>query len=239
MGALGVLHRQLVQPEEPLQLLEVAGLRLVQADPDELVAPARLLGGLLERERALVLAGPIVVVGAIDDHGMTPAADFPGSAVAPASGLPDPGIATQMEAEILVKDVQAFDTKGGSKRYVVRDAEGNEYTTFREQIGEDAMRAKGRRAAIEHHEQRRGEYTNVYLDSIKPLDAEPGDAAEDEQTDPEEAGWRTAVDAAPWLLGSAQPDEEVPPDELFEKLEPFKDRVAEDIREKAAGEDED
>ena len=43
--------------------------------------------------------------------------------------------------------------------------------------------------------------------------------------------WSTAVEAAPWVLGSREPDGEVPPEELFEKLEPFKRLVAEDIRE--------
>ena len=43
-----------------------------------------------------------------------------------------------------------------------------------------------------------------------------------------------AVDAAPWLVGR-EPDEAVPADELFEKLQPFKERVADDIR---TGEDE-
>jgi hypothetical protein len=33
------------------------------------------------------------------------------------------------------------------------------------------------------------------------------------------------------MLGSREPDGEVPPEELFEKLEPFKRLVAEDIRE--------
>lgn len=45
----------------------------------------------------------------------------------------------------------------------------------------------------------------------------------------EEVAWKTAVDAAPWLLGR-EPDQAVPPDELFERLEPFKQRVADDIR---------
>ena len=46
----------------------------------------------------------------------------------------------------------------------------------------------------------------------------------------------TAVEAAPWLLGSSEPEEALEPDELYEKLEPFKQRVAEDIRD--GGEDE-
>ena len=135
-----------------------------------------------------------------------------------------------MQAEILVQDVRTFETKGGNTRFVVRDAEGREYTTFREQIGEAALAAKDSRARIEYHEQQRGRYTNIYLDSIEPL--EP--AGDTDDTDPEEAGWRTAVEAAPWLVGTAQPEEEVPPEELFEKLRPFKDRVAEDIREDEA-----
>ena len=123
-----------------------------------------------------------------------------------------------MEKEIEVTDVRTFETSGGNTRFVVRDADGDEYTTFRERIGEGAMRAKGSRAKIAYHEQQRGQYTNVYLDSIEPL--------------PEEAGWRTAVEAAPWLVGSDDTDREVEPDEMFEKLKPFKDRVAEDIRER-------
>ena len=133
-----------------------------------------------------------------------------------------------MEAEIFVADVRTFETKGGNTRYVLRSSDGDEYTTFREAIGEAALRAKGARARVGYHEQQRGPYTNVYLDEIELL---PGRAGGEDDTDPEEAGWRTAVDAAPWLVGNAEPTDEVPPDELFEKLKPFKDRVAEDIRE--------
>jgi hypothetical protein len=46
-------------------------------------------------------------------------------------------------------------------------------------------------------------------------------------TDPQEAAWRTAVEAAPWLVG--KPGQAVPPDELHEKLKPFEERVAKDI----------
>ena len=133
-----------------------------------------------------------------------------------------------MNAEILVADVRTFQTKGGNTRYVVRSSDGDEYTTFREAIGEAALRSKGARASVRYHEQQRGQYTNVYLDEIEPL---PDDVGGEDDTDPEEASWRTAVDAAPWLVGNAEPTDEVPPDELFEKLKPFKDRVAEDIRE--------
>ena len=79
-----------------------------------------------------------------------------------------------MEAEIAVADVQTFETKGGNTRYVVRADDGSEYTTFREAIGSAALAAQGKRARIEYHEQQRGQYTNVYLDSIEPLAGQPG-----------------------------------------------------------------
>jgi hypothetical protein len=44
----------------------------------------------------------------------------------------------------------------------------------------------------------------------------------------DEVAWKTAMDAAPWLVGEAETP--VPPDELFERLQPFKERVADDIR---------
>ena len=134
-----------------------------------------------------------------------------------------------MEAEVKIEDVRTFETSGGNTRFVVRDADGKEYTTFREGIGEAAKRAEGRRARIEFHENQRGRYTNVYLDKVEPLPDEAPESSDD--TDPDEAAWRTAVEAAPWLVGESEPHEEVPPEELYEKLRPFKDKVAEDIKE--------
>ena len=130
-----------------------------------------------------------------------------------------------MERVVDIAEVEPVKTRSGTIRYVVRDRDGNEYTTFRESIGERAQQLEGKRARIEFHEQQRGEYTNVYLDKVEPAPAEAGD-----DSDPEEAAWRTAVDAAPWLVGESDPHEAVPPDELYDKLKPFKERVAEDIR---------
>jgi hypothetical protein len=132
-----------------------------------------------------------------------------------------------VEKEVRVESVKAFQTKSGNARYVLRDDEGNEYTTFKEDIARQAVGAEGKRARIEYHEQQRGEYLNVYLDGVEPL--EEGDVEGDERA-PEEAGWDAAVEAAPWLLGTAEPDKPVDPDELFEKLKPFQERVADDIR---------
>jgi hypothetical protein len=133
-----------------------------------------------------------------------------------------------MERETTLADVRTFETRGGNTRYVVRDSDGNEYTTFREQIGDKARQLEGKPARIKFHEQQRGEYKNVYLDSVEPAGGQSG-GSQGRDTDPEEAAWRTAVDAAPWLVGS-EPDDEVPPEQLYEKLKPFKDRVAEDIK---------
>ena len=133
-----------------------------------------------------------------------------------------------MEAEVTIRDVRTFETKRGNQRYVVRDEDGNEYTTFREAIGERAKELEGARAQIEYHEEQRGEYTNVYLDKVEPSSEDGGEG--DGDTDPEEAAWRTAVDAAPWLVGESDPHEETPPEELYDKLKPFKDQVAEDIK---------
>lgn len=134
-----------------------------------------------------------------------------------------------MEAVTTIKDVRTFETRGGNVRYVVRDADGNEYTTFREAIGKEATRLEGQRARIEYHEEQRGEYNNVYLDKVEAAPHDAGDADRME-TDPEEAAWRTAVDAAPWLVGESDPHAKTEPEELYETLKPFKDRVAEDIK---------
>ena len=134
------------------------------------------------------------------------------------------------DAIVTVAEVKAFKTQSGNTRFVLRDAEGREYTTFREQIARDALAAEGRRARITFHEQQRGNFTNVYLDGVEPLEeTEDGGSEADGSGNVEEVAWKTAVDAAPWLLGG-EPEEPVPPEELFERLQPFKERVADDIR---------
>jgi hypothetical protein len=131
-----------------------------------------------------------------------------------------------METVVTLDEVRTFETRGGNVRYVVRDADGNEYTTFREPIGERARELAGQSVRIAYHEVQRGRYTNVYLDKVEPAPSGSGGG----DGDPEGAAWRTAVEAAPWLVGESEPHEAVPPDELYDKLKPFKERVAEDIR---------
>ena len=135
-----------------------------------------------------------------------------------------------MEAEVLVRDVQRVETRSGKTRWVLTDDTGREYTTFRPRIGEEAERFSGRRAHITFHEEERNGFQNVYLDAVAPAEA-PGGDRHGEPGDADEVAWGTAVEAAPWLLGTSEPKKAIPPDELYEKLEPFKDRVARDIRE--------
>ena len=134
-----------------------------------------------------------------------------------------------MEAVTTIADVRTFETRGGNTRYVVRDVDGNEYTTFREAIGDRAAELEGKRVRIEYHEEQRGQYTNVYLDKVEPAAEEPTEP-ESTDTDAEEAAWRTAVEAAPWLVGDSDPHAKTGPEELYDTLKPFKDRVAEDIK---------
>ena len=86
------------------------------------------------------------------------------------------------EAEVTVAEVKAFKTQSGNTRFVLRDGEGREYTTFREQIARDAVAAEGRRARITFHEQQRGNFTNVYLDSVEPLGAAGEEASRPKQS---------------------------------------------------------
>ncbi len=134
-----------------------------------------------------------------------------------------------MEKEVHVSEVKAFKTKSGNTRFVLEDDDGHKYTTFRDGIARQALAAEGGRARIEFHEEQRNGFTNVYLDKFDPLeDDEPSSSGVRQEA--EEVAWRTAVDAAPWLL-DASPKRSVAPERFFEKLKPFKELVAEGIRE--------
>jgi hypothetical protein len=138
-----------------------------------------------------------------------------------------------VESDVKVNRVDVNETRSGNRRFVLKDSEGREYTTFRPQIGNEAAKYEGKPARISYHEEERNGFTNVYLDGIQPA---PDTGEDTEEQDAEEAAWRTAVEAAPWLIGTSEPKRKVDPDELFDKLKPFQERVAGDIRD--ADEDE-
>ena len=132
-----------------------------------------------------------------------------------------------MEVVSRLEEVSCFETRSGHARFVARDAEGREFTTFHEQIGERAKALQGRQVRIRYHEVQRGRYNNVYLDEIEEVPGTGPSTEPQSVSDVEEAAWRTAVEAAPWLVG--QPDGTVEPEELYEKLKPFEQRIADDI----------
>jgi hypothetical protein len=135
-----------------------------------------------------------------------------------------------MEAEAQITSVKTSQTRNGNTRWVVTDDSGAEYTTFRPAVGKAAEQAEGSRARISFHEEERNGFRNVYLDGVERVAEQPAQGSASTDSDPEEAAWRTAVDAAPYLLGDEARDGEIPPEEAFEKLKPFKDLVSEDIR---------
>jgi len=136
-------------------------------------------------------------------------------------------MAEPREIETLVESVHEVETRSGKTRYVLRDADGREFTTFRPAIAQEARSFEGRRARVRYSEQDRNGFHNVYLEGISEAPETDAGAAD---TDADEVAWSTAVEAAPWVLGSREPEHAVPPEELYEKLEPFKRLVAEDIR---------
>ena len=118
------------------------------------------------------------------------------------------------EETVTVERVEAHQTQSGNTRFVLVDDSGREFSTFKEPIARQAIAAEGHRARIKYHETQRGNFTNVYLEA-------------EERTN--EVAWRTAIEAAPYILGGDAVEREVPPEEFFEKIKPLKDLVADDI----------
>ena len=131
------------------------------------------------------------------------------------------------EETVNVERVEAHKTQSGNTRFVLVDDSGREFTTFKEPIARQAVAAEGRRARITFHETQRGNFTNVYLDAVELLPEEEVDPETEERTN--EVAWRTAIEAAPYILGGDAAEREVPPEEFFEKIKPLKDLVADDI----------
>src|SRR3954451_9183801 len=134
-----------------------------------------------------------------------------------------------MDADVLITSVKIDETRNGNTRWTVTDEDGGKYTTFRPAIGHAAERAEGSRARVSYHEEDRNGFHNVYLDKVEPAPAPPP-ATGGSDSEPDEAAWRTAVDAAPYLLDDEEAAGEITPEKAFEKLKPFKDLVADDIR---------
>ena len=125
-----------------------------------------------------------------------------------------------------------FETSRGNTRYVVRDGDGNEYTTFREAIGNKAQQLQGRRVRIEYHENQKGQYTNVYLDKVEPLTPTPSVVRAPTPTRTRPPGGPRSRRRPGWSANRSRGSRSRR--QLYEKLKPFKEQVAEDIRESEA-----
>ena len=134
-----------------------------------------------------------------------------------------------MDAEVVIASVKTSETRNGNTRWTVTDDSGAEYTTFRPAIGQAAEQAQGAPARLSFHGVARMGFRPVALDTGAPAPPRPAPAGA-EDSDPDEAAWRTAVDAAPYLLDDKERAGEITPEKAFEKLKPFKDLVSEDIR---------
>src|SRR3954447_11969179 len=108
------------------------------------------------------------------------------------------------DAEVAIASVKTNETRNGNTRWTVTDDSGTEYTTFRPPIGQAAEQAQGSRARISFHEEERNGFRNVYLDKVAPAPAPAPAAPARGDSDPDEAAWRTAVDAAPYLLSDEE-----------------------------------
>jgi hypothetical protein len=128
---------------------------------------------------------------------------------------------------VTVQRVETHKTQSGNTRFVLVDDSGREFSTFKEPIARQAIAAEGYRARITFHETQRGNFTNVYLDAVERLAEDEVDQETEERTN--EVAWRTAIEAAPYILGGEAVEREVPPEEFFEKIKPLKDLVADDI----------
>src|SRR4051794_41986700 len=84
------------------------------------------------------------------------------------------GIPFGVETDVVIRAVEEVETRSGKIRYVVRDDDGREYTTFRPAIGREAGKYEGRRAHIAFHEEERNGFQNVYLDGISEAAGGPG-----------------------------------------------------------------
>ena len=120
-----------------------------------------------------------------------------------------------MEIETKVESVEQSQTRGGNTRYTVRDAEGREFATFARdrRAGDTLLRGPPRPDRVPRGRPQRLPQRvsgrDLSGERARPRAPEP-------RTDPDEVAWSTAVEAAPWVLGSNEPEREVAPEELFE-----------------------
>ena len=113
-----------------------------------------------------------------------------------------------MEADVRIDKVDAVQTRGGNTRYVIRDDQGREYTTFRPDHRDARQRNSRAGARTSSFTRTSATVSRTSISTGSPRAAES--SAPLTATDPDESAWSTAVEAAPWVLGSREPEREVP-----------------------------
>jgi len=79
----------------------------------------------------------------------------------------------RVETTIQISEVNSKDVKtsrGTGTVYNVKASDGREFSTFKKDLGQAAGRLRGQFALIEYSEVQKGEYTNLYLDSVTATD---------------------------------------------------------------------
>lgn len=71
------------------------------------------------------------------------------------------------EEEIRVAELKTFETKSGSRYFVLVDDQGREYSTFEEQVAAKLPGLEGKRVRIIYHLEEREGFTNRHLDDIE------------------------------------------------------------------------
>lgn len=87
----------------------------------------------------------------------------------PVEALAKPKERALAEQVVTIKAVfpnSGQNAKGPWTRYDIKDAGGNKYQTFNDQLGKKAEALKGQSVKVTYHEETRGDYTNNVLDSI-------------------------------------------------------------------------
>jgi hypothetical protein len=108
-----------------------------------------------------------------------------------ARAMPTLRVLACVEREVQVSQVEEVAGRSGTTRYILRDEEGNDYTTFRPQIGHEAQRFEGERAVVTFHEEERRGFRNIYLDRITAALEADRAAPADERERADEAAWKT------------------------------------------------
>jgi hypothetical protein len=133
------------------------------------------------------------------------------------------------ELDVEVREVKALTTRSGNTRFVLVDEGGNEYSTFKERSR--ATRSRPSASGLASSTTRTSgtaSGTSISTVSSRSTPATATTAAASTTGARSRRSRGGPIDAAPYLVGEREA--ELPPEELFDRLQPFNELVADDIR---------